>query len=541
MGGRHETYTILLLPREIDGLLSCIFQDLPAAATPPRRRYRAGARDSTGENGTMTFVRDFEPKALWGHFNEILTIPRGSREEDQIRAYVLAVAERCGLPHQVDGIGNVVVRKPGTPGREQAPGTILQSHLDMVNEKNSDVVFDFSTDAIRPVLEGGYLTADGTTLGSDNGIGVAAMLAIMEADDLVHGPLEFLFTIDEETGLTGAADLDPSLLSARRLVNLDSEEEGALTVGCAGGAHTELDFALEASSTPGNTTAHRVTLLGLNGGHSGVDIHLQRGNAVQLLARMLHAVSLVTPISVSGIEGGNKHNAIPREATAVVVMPQGRADDLHRGLQQQVEALKAEYRVTEPGLSLKVEDVPVPAAVWSEASTRKVLRILVGLPHGVMAMSNDIPGLVESSTNLASAKGSAEGAAGGSLHVLMSTRSSVASAMVWVRDKIRAVATLAGGEVVEHDGYPGWKPDLDSALLKVVQGVHTRVMGSDARVEAIHAGLECGIIGKMIPGMDMISFGPQIEFPHSPNERVKVDSVGRFWGLLTETLEELSR
>ncbi len=481
----------------------------------------------------MTFVSDLQPKPLWRHFDEILTIPRGSKEEEKMRAFVVRVAERAGLEHHVDATGNVVVKKPGTPGKERAPATILQGHLDMVNEKDSDVEFDFATDAIRPVREGEYLTADGTTLGSDNGIGVATMLALMEAGDVVHGPLEFVFTVDEETGLTGAAGLDASLLSGKQLLNLDSEEEGILTVGCAGGADTDLTLALETLPAPAKASAHHVRLFGLRGGHSGVDIHLQRGNAVQLLARMLRAAR--QPGFLAHIEGGNKHNAIPREARATLVIPKGEAGDFFERLRAELERVRAEISVPDPGVEMTVEETVVPDSVWSRDAGVRVLRLLVALPHGVAAMSNDIPGLVETSTNLAAVK-----RADGALKVLMSSRSSVASGLDWMREKIEAVAALAGARVEHHDGYPGWTPDLSSRLLGVVRSVHTRVLGFEPRVEAIHAGLECGIIGKMLPGMDMISIGPQIEFPHSPGERVKVDSVGRFYELVTETLKELA-
>ena len=483
----------------------------------------------------MTFVADLEPKALWGHFDQILTIPRGSKEEDRIRAHVVAIAERNGLQCQVDGTGNVVIKKPGTSGRENAPTTILQAHLDMVNEKNSDVEHDFSTDPIRPVMDGDYLKAEGTTLGSDNGIGVAAMLAILEAKDLAHGPLEFLFTIDEETGLTGAGGLDPSMLQGRVLLNLDSEEEGTVTVGCAGGADTELRLGLQRIPSPGHCSTFQVRLHGLKGGHSGIDIHLQRGNAIQLLARMIHAISHGTPGFLSEIQGGNMHNAIPREAWATVVIPEDQSGDFLMAIGKQFEVVKGEIEAIEPGIELTIGEVPVPEEVWTTFTTWDVLRLLVALPHGVVAMSHDIPGLVETSTTLAVVRSE-----GDVLRILMSSRSSVASALGWIRQKIRAVGYLAGAEVNEHDGYPGWKPNLDSRVLKIVKGVHARIAGAEPHVEAVHAGLECGIIGEMIPGMDMISFGPQIEFPHSPNERVKVPSVGRFYTLLTETLEELA-
>jgi len=483
----------------------------------------------------MTFVSDLEPKALWAHFDRILEIPRGSKEEEKIRAHVVSLAENAGLEYQVDPTGNVVVRKPGSPGHEDAPTTILQAHLDMVNEKNSDVDHDFSTDPIRPVMDGEYLTAEGTTLGSDNGIGVAAMLAIMDAEDLEHGPLEFLFTIDEETGLTGAGGLEPDMLQGRRLLNLDSEEEGSVTVGCAGGADTELTLPLDSIPAPKNCSTFRVRLHGLKGGHSGIDIHLQKGNAVQLLARMIHSISHGTPGFLASFQGGNKHNAIPREAWATVVIPDDQSGDFLLTMGKQFEVLKEEYRAVEPGMEFTIEEAPTPDEVWTTFTAWDVLHLLVALPHGVIAMSHDIEGLVETSTNLAVAKSQ-----GDKLTILMSSRSSVASSLNWIRQKIRAIAAQASAEVSEHDGYPGWKPNLDSQILKVVKEVHARVLGKEPEVEAVHAGLECGIIGEMIPGMDMISFGPQIENPHSPDERVKVDSVARFYDLLTAILVELA-
>ncbi len=483
----------------------------------------------------MTFVSDLEPKSLWRHFDQILTIPRGSKEEDRIRAYVVAQAEEVGLPFQVDGTGNVVVSKPATAGYEDRPVTILQSHLDMVNEKNSDVDHDFDKDPIQPREDGEYLTASGTTLGSDNGIGVAAMLAIMEADDLTHGPLELLFTIDEETGLTGAANLDPEMLRGRRLINLDSEEEGSLCVGCAGGADSEISLPISKSSAPEGSVALKVELKGLKGGHSGIDIHLQRGNATQLLARALWAVGQETPFHLASLEGGNKHNAVPREASAVVVLDAQSRAAFEEAVTGRLEAICEEFRPAEPGAQFSISQVDVPEEVWDHESTGKVMALVVALPHGVISMSYDIPGLVETSTNLATVK-----AQNGTVAIGLSSRSSVASALEALRQRIRSAASLAGARVEEGDGYPGWKPDLQSELLQVVRQVHEREIGTDPKIEAIHAGLECGLIGEMIPGMDMISFGPQIEFPHSPDERVKIASVDRFYKLLAATLEELA-
>ena len=483
----------------------------------------------------MTFVADLEPKALWRHFEKILTIPRGSKNEDAIRQFIIEQAEALGLEYQMDSTGNLVVSKPATQGKDPCPTTILQGHMDMVNEKNSDVDHDFSQDAIQPQRDGDHLKASGTTLGADNGVGVAAMLAVMEATNLVHGPLELLFTVDEETGLTGAKQLDAEMLAGRRLVNLDSEEEGALCVGCAGGADSTLTLPIVSVDTPTDMVALEVRLSGLHGGHSGIDIHLQRGNAAQLLARAFYGVFLATPVQLASLTGGSAHNAIPREAAAVVVIPNADKDGFVSALESEIEAIKEEYQTSEPEMTLEISGVDTPAQIWDETSGRQVLRLLTGLPHGVVTMSNDIPDLVETSTNLATIK-----KANDALEIGLSSRSSVASALTALRQKIRAIAALAGATVDEEPGYPGWKPDLDSELLRVVKAVHERVLGTEPRIEAVHAGLECGLIGEMIPGMDMISIGPHIDFPHSPNERVKISSVEHFYNLLAATLEELA-
>ena len=483
----------------------------------------------------MTFVATLEPTALWQHFDTILTIPRGSKSEDRIRQHVITVAEGCGLSAVVDAAGNVVVRKPGTAGRENSPATILQSHLDMVNEKNSDVDHDFTQDAVKPRRDGEYLTASGTTLGSDNGIGVATMLAIMEATDLIHGPLELLFTIDEETGLTGAAQLDASLLQGRRLLNLDSEEEGILYVGCAGGGDSSLTLAVDATAAPEDSAAFRLGVRGLKGGHSGCDIHLQRGNAVKLLARALWAVATRTPFRLSDFEGGSAHNAIPREAFATAVVGRANEAAFLNGLRDEFVLIQAEFKRADPGMTLEIADAEIAADVWSDMTSATLLHLLNALPHGVMAMSYDIPDLVETSTNLATVE-----VRDGSVVIGLSSRSSIDSALEALRRSIRAGGMLAGASVVEDEAYPGWNPDLGSRLLEVVKRVHLRELGTEPEVKAIHAGLECGIIGKKVPGMDMISFGPQIEFPHSPDERVQIDSVGKFYKLLAAVLEELA-
>ena len=484
----------------------------------------------------MTFVSDLEPRPVWRHFDKILTIPRPSKGEDAMRQHVVAVAEARGLEVRRDEVGNVVVVKPAAPCHEGAPATVLQSHLDMVQEKNSGTEFDFARDALRPVRDGDYLTAEGTTLGSDNGIGVAAMLALMEADDVAHGPLELLFTVDEETGLTGAAGLGAGLLTGKRLLNLDTEEEGAVYVGCAGGGDSRLRLPLVVGPVPSGSSAVGLHLQGLRGGHSGVDIHLQRGNAIKLLARVLWAAWHEVPFLVARLAGGTAHNAIPREAFATLVVAASREQALRQALEAELAAAAAEVRLADPGLEPAAAAVETPAEAWDEATTVRALALLAALPHGVMAMSYDIPDLVETSTNLAVVKPE-----DGHLSVLMSSRSSTASAITAMRGRIRATGTLAGAQVVEAGGYPGWKPDMGSPILATVKGVHRRVLGAEPKVKAIHAGLETGIIGEKYPGMDMVSIGPQIEFPHSPDERVHIGSVERFWRLLRAVLEELGR
>jgi dipeptidase D len=484
----------------------------------------------------MTFVSQLEPKSLWKHFDQILTIPRPSTKEEGMRRYILDLAERKGYRHRSDATGNLVVEKPASPGKEGAPLVVLQCHLDMVTEKNSGVSHDFERDPIVPRQEDGWVKATGTTLGADNGIGVAAMLAVLEADDLVHGPLELLFTVDEETGLTGAVALDSNAiaLQGRRLLNLDSEEEGAVTIGCAGGSSTKILLPVETAPVPDGSAILDLRLAGLKGGHSGLEIHQQRGNAVQLLARALYAASQETPFQLAAFQGGNKHNAIAREASARVAVPSGRRDAFTRAVEGEIAAIREEIRAVEPDLTFEAAE-GTAENVWTADLTRKLLLLLSTLPHGVLAMSQDIQGLVETSVNLAAVSES-----DGKIHVLLSSRSSVASAMMATRRRLRAAADLVGATVEENEGYPGWKPNVQSPLLKLFRDVHQRVEGSDPELRAVHAGLECGVIGEKFHGMDMISFGPAIEGAHSPDERVKVDSVERFYGLLKETLRELA-
>ncbi|HYU34910.1 MAG TPA: aminoacyl-histidine dipeptidase [Thermoanaerobaculia bacterium] len=482
-----------------------------------------------------TFVSDLAPRPLWKHFDEILKIPRPSGDEEAARQYVLGLAERKGLAVRQDSYGNFVVSKPPSPGHEGAPTVVLQAHLDMVTEKNSDVQHDFSRDPIVPRRDGEWVKATGTTLGADNGIGAAAMLAVLEADDLVHGPLEFLFTVEEETGLVGAGELDGSIVSGRLLLNLDTEEEGEVTIGCAGAANSSLSLPVESAAPPSGLTALEVSVTGLKGGHSGMEIHLPRGNALKLLARALYAVSLERPLHVAAFSGGGKHNAIPREASAVVLVRPEETGAIRAALEKEFEAIRAELRPEEPAARLDVREGQLPERAWTEAAGRRAVALVHALPHGVLSMSQDIPGLVETSTNLAAAA-----ARNGDFEILLSTRSMVDSALRGARQRIRAAAELADASVEENKGYPGWKPDPNAPLLATFRRLHQSITGTEPELKAVHAGLECGVIGDKCPGMQMISFGPRIQGPHSPDERVHVESVERFWKLLVALLKELA-
>lgn len=482
-----------------------------------------------------TFVAELTPTALWGHFDRLLEIPRGSSAEGAVRDYVLEAAAAQGLEARVDAGGNVLVRRPASGGRDGRPAVALQAHLDMVQEKNAGTRHDFATDPIHPEQDGEWLKAAGTTLGADNGIGVAAMLALMLDDELVHPPLEFLFTVDEETGLTGAKNLEEGMLESRLLINLDSEEEGVITIGCAGGGDTRLFLPLTAGDA-GAGADLRFSVAGLRGGHSGVDIHLQRGNAILTLVRALRAAADETPLRLVSLAGGNARNAIPREATAVVRVAEGAATrSVRSAFNESLAASAAELASSDPKLTWQTARIDGEAAAWDAPSTLRVLDLLTALPHGVMSMSPTLPGLVETSTNLA-----VVGIENDALSVLCNSRSSVETRLSALRRRIRAIGDLAGARVEQPDGYPAWQPDVESPLLHVIRSAYQAEIGDAAEVGAMHAGLECGIIGEKYPGMDMVAFGPQIEFPHSPDERVKIDSVAPFYRVLRRTIEELA-
>jgi dipeptidase D len=404
----------------------------------------------------------------------------------------------------------------------------------MVCEKNSDKVHDFSKDPIQTEIKGEWLYAQGTTLGADNGIGLAAALAVMEEKSLVHGPLEFLFTVDEETGLTGANKIQKGFLAGKMLLNLDSEDEGTFTIGCAGGADSTLVLPLERKKTA-SKNLYRLHVHGFRGGHSGLDINQGRGNAIKLLARMLGQALGAAKFEVVGIEGGSKHNAIPREAVAILACPPVQVRTMTAAFKKAFDKIKVEFKAVEPGAAFTLEPVEGKDFALTQECQRTLIDLLIALPHGVIAMHPEIAGLTETSTNLAIVKtGKKE------FSVLCSTRSSVASALEATRGVLKSVCALAGARAELRDGYPGWMPNLDSPLLKKLKEIYAKTFGRDAEVVAVHAGLECGIIGEKFPGMDMISFGPTMKNPHSPEEHVHIGSVEKFWKFLTTALDGLS-
>ncbi len=481
-------------------------------------------------------VAELDPRALWRHFADLTRIPRPSKNEEAAAAYVVEQARARGLEASRDAAGNVVVRVPATPGREKAPTVILQSHLDMVGEKNKDVAHDFDRDPIRARVDGEWVTATGTTLGADNGIGVAAALATLTDPAVKHGPLELLFTIDEETGLTGAARLEPSLLRGRTLLNLDSEEDGVIFVGCAGGRDTHLELRPEWTAPAPGSTGLRIEIGGLRGGHSGLNIHEGRGNALKLVARILFtAAEQGVPFGLASVRGGSKHNAIPREAEALVAVSPDAKAKLEGIAACLVEGFRTELRGVDDGLTFKAEPAALPDRVLAAAGRDALVRLLISLPHGLLAVSRDIPGLTETSNNVAVVD-----VADGRVRVVTSSRSSVASSLQGLLDTVRAAGELSGAAVETKDGYPGWQPNLASPALGVVREVYRKRWGKEPHVTAIHAGLECGLLGEKFPGLDMVSFGPQIEGAHSPDERVHVASVARFWDALKDVLERLS-
>ncbi len=480
-------------------------------------------------------IANLEPKKLWKNFYELTQIPRPSKKEQKVVEFVKNFGEKLGLETIVDEVGNVIIRKPATPGMENRKPVILQAHLDMVPQKNSDKEFNFETDPIEAYIDGEWVTADGTTLGADNGIGVATILAILESNDIPHPPLEALFTIDEETGMTGAEHLKPGVLKGEILINLDSEQEGELYVGCAGGTNANIHFNYEKIGVSNDTVAYELKLTGLKGGHSGVDINLGRANSAKLIFRFLYNVQKEFGIQLANISAGNMRNAIPREAHAVVVVLKDKEKDFLKAVEKWEAIFKNEYKETEPGLSFKAEKTSTPEFVIDPIVQDNLIKAVEGTPNGVIRMSASMPGLVETSTNLSIVRLTDK-----VIEVLGLIRSSVDTAKEDVENMFEAIYKLAKADKIWFDGrYPGWKPNPDSDILKVMKKVYKDMFGEEPKVTAIHAGLETGLLGGKYPNWDMISIGPTIKYPHSPDEKVHIGSVQKYWDFLLEVLKNI--
>jgi dipeptidase D len=478
-------------------------------------------------------LQGLQPKILFDYFGKLSRIPRCSGNEKGVVEFLLQLARQKGLEAKSDSTGNVVIRVPASPAKENAPVVVLQGHLDMVGERSADSSHDFSRDPIKIKSDGKYLTAEGTTLGADNGIGVAAALSFIDEREAVHGPLELLFTVDEERGLTGARGLSGDFIRGRMLLNLDSEEYGAIYVGCAGGADTGIRLSLRRAKSEGQS--FRLVVKGLKGGHSGLDINTGRANAIKILAHLLSLLREKAAFGLASIDAGDKHNAIPREALAGLWL----GNEAQKALEQLLEKVRRDlqlwYGKTDAGVALELhpaQDIMPPLA--AKAADR-LLDFLLALPHGVLAMSQEVAGLVETSTNLAVVKTQKN-----AVDIVESSRSSVMPALRAAQREICALARLAGARPEPDEGYPGWQPNMDSPLLKKASAVMERFLGRPPHIKAVHAGLECGIIGEKVGGMDMISFGPDINWPHSPSERVEIASVEKFYTFLRGLLEELA-
>ncbi len=481
----------------------------------------------------MSEISSLEPRLVWEQFDAITRVPRPSKKEGRIIDFLVDFAKQHHLEYKKDAIGNVVILKPATPGYENRPTVILQSHMDMVCEKNSDVEFDFDHDAIRPHIDAGWVRAEGTTLGADCGIGMAAALAVLIDPTVEHAAVEALFTVDEETGLTGAFELGEEMLTGKYLINLDSEDEGELFIGCAGGIDTIATFRYEMEAAPKNYVFFRVDVSDLQGGHSGDDIDKGRVNSNKTVARLLWEGMQSCELRLSYFAGGNLRNAIPREAYAIFGVPARYKDDFVARYHLFAADMENEFRFREPNFKITLNEMPQVDEVLDPKTQFGLVYSLVGVPNGVIAMSFAVPGLVETSTNLASVKFEKENR----IVVTSSQRSSVESAKTYVMQMVESVFALAGADVAHSDGYPGWSPNPDSKLLEVTADAYRRLFATEPKVRAIHAGLECGLFLVKYPELEMVSFGPTLRGVHSPDERLEIATVPKFWDLLVEVLK----
>ena len=479
-------------------------------------------------------IRNLEPKALWENFYKLTQVPRPSKHEDAIQAFMMKFGEDLGLETFKDDVDNIIIKKPATPGMEGSKGVILQAHLDMVPQKNSGTDHNFETDPIDAFIDGEWVKARGTTLGSDNGIGAAAAMAVLQATDMAHGPVEALFTSDEETGMTGANGLKPGLLDGDILMNLDSEDEGDLYIGCAGGVDTVGVFNYNADTVIPNAVAFKISITGLKGGHSGLDIGLGRGNANKIMNGLLMEAADKFGLRLADINGGSLRNAVPRESFSIVVVPEANKDAFLGFTSTYAVAQQDDFKDADPGLQIDLEETDMPGSLIDEATCKGLYQAVEKCPNGVVAMDKNMPDVVETSTNLAVVKSQ-----DGKIEMASLQRSAVDDDKNVIAKAIYDVFTEAGAQAENSGDYPGWKPNVDSPILKKMKEVYNNKYGKVPAVKIIHAGLECGILGSSYPHWDMISFGPTIRNPHSPDEMVNVSTVAMFWDYLIESLKNI--
>lgn len=482
----------------------------------------------------MENLSQLTPKEIWNYFYEITQIPRPSKKEERIIQFLMDFGKKNNFETKKDKAGNVLIIKPATKGKENVPTVVLQSHIDMVCEKNNDVNFNFDTDAIQAYVDGEWVKAKGTTLGADDGIGVAAQLAVLTDKNIEHGPIECLFTVDEETGLTGAFALEEGFLSGKYLLNLDSEDEGEVYIGCAGGIDTTVSFDYQTEQIPEHHVAYKIIVKGLKGGHSGDEIQKGLGNSNKILNRLLWETSSLYDIRLSVFDGGNLRNAIPREAYAIILVPTMFEKEFVDYFNKYETEIRSEFSVTEPDLIVKCEVIEKPSNIIDEDTQYNLLNSLYACPHGVIAWSQHINGLVETSTNLASVKFE-----NGKIIVTTSQRSSVNSAKRDIANMVESVFSMAGADVTHGSGYPGWTPNPKSKVLEIAIESYKKLFGKEPQVKAIHAGLECGLFLEKYPNLDMISFGPTLRGVHSPDEKLNIESVDKFWKYLVEILKNI--
>ena len=478
---------------------------------------------------------ELKPKAVFDYFAEINKVPRPSKHEEKMIAYLKDFAKKNNLAFKTDEAGNVLIAKPATPGMEGRPTVVLQGHMDMVCEKRSDRVIDFENDPIETFIDGEWMRAKGTTLGADDGIGIALAMAILTDDSIKHGPIECLFTRDEETGLTGAFAIEPGFMTGKYLINLDSEDEGEIFIGCAGGVNTDIEFEYYAESMPEGYVAMRVVVDKLTGGHSGDDINKNRANANKVLARFLYDISGRYDMKLCSIDGGNLHNAIPRHAEAVIAVSEEQKHEIRSDFNIFAAAIQDEYHTTEPTAEFLMESVELPETAIDDITANNLIAALNAVHNGVYEWSQDIPHFVETSSNLASIKMPEEG----KIKIVASQRSSTHSQLDAVCNVVASAFNLAGADVLINEGYPGWKPNPDSELLKITVEKYKELFGKEPKVRAIHAGLECGLFSEKYPGLDMVSFGPTLRGVHSPDEKLLIPTVEMVWRHLVAIIESL--